>query len=220
MAGAVTQEGTKKRILDAAERLFAEHGYHGTSLRNIITDANVNLAAVNYHFSSKEGLLDAVVARRAEPVNAERIAMLEACEREACGAPSLEGVLEAFLAPPFRLSQDPHRGLTLFPRVMARLHSEGGELTRKIFQRHFGQVLARFTGAVHAALPELPRTELLWRWHFAIGAMVHAISTSAEDVQAMAHDWFDLECSETSLPRIVQFVAAGFRAPVASGSSR
>src|SRR2546427_5381031 len=91
---------TKQRILDTAEGLFGERGYAATSLRQIISEAGVNLAAIHYHFGSKEELLDEVVLRKAAPVNAARLAMLDHAEREAGGAPlRVEAVLEALLVP-------------------------------------------------------------------------------------------------------------------------
>src|SRR6266852_9905037 len=98
---------TKQRILDSAERLFAEHGSEATSLRNIIADAKVNLAAIHYHFHSKEALLEAVMIRRLEPINQERLRLLDACEQNANGGrPPLEAVLEAFIAPAVRVGAD------------------------------------------------------------------------------------------------------------------
>ena len=95
--------GTKQRILDVAERLFAERGFSGTSLRTIIGEAGVNLAAVHYHFHSKDALLEAVILRRLEPVNRERLAMLEACEHAARGGPpAVEDILRAFIEPTVR----------------------------------------------------------------------------------------------------------------------
>jgi AcrR family transcriptional regulator len=95
---------TQERILDTAERMFADEGYAATSVRKITAKAEVNLAAVHYHFRSKEALLEAVILRRAEPANRERLALLNACELEAgTGQPSLEGVLRAFLKPGFWL---------------------------------------------------------------------------------------------------------------------
>src|SRR5438094_9886838 len=98
---ATPRTDTKQKILDSAERLFAQHGFEATSLPNIIADANVNLAAIHYHFHSKEALVDAVIIRRLEPINRERLRMLDDCERD--GPPKLEAVLEAFLAPVIRL---------------------------------------------------------------------------------------------------------------------
>src|SRR5271166_4719878 len=91
---------TKDRILNAAERLFARDGFEATSLRAITTEAAVNLAAVNHHFKSKEALVQAVIARRMGPISAQRLALLDAYEAEADGAPvALEKILDAFLRP-------------------------------------------------------------------------------------------------------------------------
>ena len=99
---------TKESILDTAERLFAANGYAATSLRSIIAEAGVNLAAVHYHFHSKEALLEAVILRRSVPANQERLALLDRFEKAAEGKPvPLEKVIEAFVAPTFRMSRDP-----------------------------------------------------------------------------------------------------------------
>src|SRR5690348_4560435 len=115
---------TKERILDTAERLFAARGYGATSLRSIIAAAQVNLAAVHYHFRTKEALLDAVLKRRLEPVNRERIALLDECEHAAGdGPPRLECVLAALIAPPLRLARDP--AYTDFVKLMGRVVADG-----------------------------------------------------------------------------------------------
>src|SRR5438105_15736421 len=119
-----TKVDTKQRILDSAERLFAQHGFAATSLRTIIADAKVNLAAIHYHFHSKEALLDAVILRRLGPVNQERLKLLDACEASALdGRPNLESVLEAFIAPAFRVGSDPDSG-QIFVRLIGRILSE------------------------------------------------------------------------------------------------
>ena len=115
---------TKERILETAERLFAERGYGATSLRSIIAAAKVNLAAVHYHFRSKEALLDAVLERRIEPINRERLALLEEQERAAGDAPpSIEAVLTALIEPPLRLSRDP--SYRMFVKLMGRIFADG-----------------------------------------------------------------------------------------------
>jgi AcrR family transcriptional regulator len=93
-------EETRERILDAAERLFARKGITSTSMRALTAAAGVNLAAVHYHFGSKEALLDAVIERRAEPCNAARNRALDRHLAErAEAAPDVEQVLRAFLEP-------------------------------------------------------------------------------------------------------------------------
>src|SRR5690349_7711707 len=106
-----TSADTKTRILDAAEQLFMEHGFEATSLRSLTAAAGVNLAAVNYHFGSKEELFQAVLTRRLDPMNQERIELLERVEREAGGKPStVEKILFAMLIPALRLARDEERG--------------------------------------------------------------------------------------------------------------
>src|ERR1700688_243243 len=86
---------TKTRILDAAEKLFGQNGFDATSLRDITTEADVNLAAVNYHFQSKESLVEATILRCSSPVNDRRLAMLDAAGPK----PTVEQILEAFVGP-------------------------------------------------------------------------------------------------------------------------
>src|SRR5579863_8025495 len=123
---------TKQRILDTAERLVAEQGYSGTSLRHIIAEAGVNLAAVHYHFGSKEELLDELILRKAGPVNAERIERLDRVLSEAGdAAPRVDTVLEAFLQPMAEAAdRDPQ-----FVRLMGRIMAEG--LLQSVVQKHF-----------------------------------------------------------------------------------
>src|SRR6478735_927974 len=105
-----TSAGTKTRILDAAERLFVEHGFEATSLRSLTSAAGVNLAAVNYHFGSKEELFQAVLTRRLDPMNQERIELLGRVEREAGGRTlSCDRILAAMFIPALKLARNPAR---------------------------------------------------------------------------------------------------------------
>jgi len=202
---------TKERILDTAERLFSEQGYAATSLRGIIAAAGVNLAAVHYHFHSKEALLEAVILRRSVPANRERLALLGQFEKEAGGnPPSLEKVIEAFVAPTLQMSRE--SGSMVFMNLLGRLHAEGDLLPRIITAR-FGDVLERFGPALHAALPGLPQEELFWRLNLAIGALAQTLRGGSKNLETIS----DLSLSfnsETALERLVAFLSAGFRAPV------
>src|SRR6186997_3167761 len=110
---------TKPRILDAAEALFMEHGFEATSLRQITTDAGVNLAAVNYHFGSKEELFQAVLTRRLDPMNQERLALLDQLEADAAGKPlSCEAIIGAMFIPALKLARDKARGGKNFLRLL------------------------------------------------------------------------------------------------------
>ena len=204
---------TKERILDTAERLFADHGYIATSLRRIMNEAGANVASIHYYFRSKESLLEAVLLRRAEGANQERLQMLERFEREANGPRlSVERVLEAFLVPTLRMAANPARGGHNFLRLMGRLHAESDLLPGIIFVQ-FRPVLLRFGEALARALPEVPSAELYFRARLALGATAQVFRDStyrkwSEEESGTEFDW------EPVLGRLVSYLSAGFRAPV------
>src|SRR5687767_16005325 len=113
------QHETRTRILDAAEELFMQHGFEGTSMRLLTTKAGVNLAAVNYHFGSKHALIEAVFRRRLDPVNAERIAALDRLENS-----SPESIIRPFVGPSLRLIEDAKVGGRNVIRLVARTYAE------------------------------------------------------------------------------------------------
>jgi AcrR family transcriptional regulator len=204
---------TKQRILDSAERLFADRGSDATSLRTIIADAKVNLAAIHYHFHSKEALLEAVMLRRLQPINQERLKLLDACEGDANGgSPSLEDVLEAFIAPVVRVGAEQAGGKT-FGRLVGRILSDEKSVLPHTFKKHFGVVIDRFMQAFQNAAPDLPPNELFWRMSFAAGLMAHTL-LCGRDIEAFSGGLCDTADVEGTIRRMVSFAAAGFRAPV------
>ena len=192
--------------MDTAVRVFAEQGYGGASLRHIIAEAGVNLAAIHYHFGSKEELLDAVIAQKLKPVNDQRLAELNRLEARAGGQPvRVEEILEAFLGPAVLLAaQDP-----AFPRMIGRLIGEG--LMQEVARKHFAEVGQRFRAALGRAAPDLSEAELSWRVHFVVGAMAHCLCRGPEDWQGKRAGE-----SREMLKELVTFLAAGFRAPAAA----
>jgi AcrR family transcriptional regulator len=192
---------TKTRILDAAEKLFGQNGFDATSLRDITAEADVNLAAVNYHFQTKDSLIDAVIARRIEPVNEKRRSMLA----DAGPNPNVEQILIAFLAP--ILFEDIKQIAPLMGRIMA---TPDGFITR-LFKRHFEEIVRLFSGALAQALPELAPAEIAWRLHFTAGAMAH-ILTRSYLLPEFTNGLCDPSDRPAVLARLVTFAAAGFRA--------
>jgi AcrR family transcriptional regulator len=192
---------TKKRILDAAEKLFGENGFDATSLRDITTQADVNLAAVNYHFQSKESLIEAVIMRSANPVNQKRIAMLEAAGPKA----TVEQIVEAFVGPV--LEQDFQPMAPLMARVLA-----SPEIMRRVFKQHMETLSRHFADALAVALPDLSTSELMWRLHFTAGSMAHTV-TRAPTMSDLFGGVLDLKDRKLLIARLVKFAAAGFRAP-------
>ena len=202
---------TKQRILDAAERLFAAHGFAGTSLRAVIKEAGVNLAAVHYHFGTKEDLLRAVLSRIVVRVNRERLEMLEQVEAAAGEEPpSLEGILEAYLAPGLRAVEDlGERGIVI-TRFLGRSYTEPTELVQALVREQFEELGQRFTEALGRALPHLSEAELYWRFKLVVGVMTY-IQADAGQSDAYAEDLSDVD---GTVRRLVAFLAAGLRAPV------
>jgi AcrR family transcriptional regulator len=209
--------GTKDRILDAAEKLFSDQGFTGTSLRAITTEANVNLAAVNYHFGTKDGLMEAVFERRLAPLNQERIALLDALEASDENPP-LERILEAFVGPPLRLRCDTDRGGPMFMRLLGRTLTEPSQGVHEIFVRQFAEIAARFTPALERALPSLPLDEIFWKMHFAIGTMAHTMCDTFRLKLLSAGRCDAGEDIDATVRRLVSFIAAGLRAPVPTGT--
>jgi AcrR family transcriptional regulator len=169
---------TRDRLLDAAEELVALQGYANTSLREITTKADANLAAVNYHFGSKEGLVAAMLSRRLEPLNTERLAMLDA-ELERAKAenrrPEIKAVLRAFVEPAIFFFQSQSGGKH-FLRMFSRIHADPDDTIRKEFLKHMVPAFHRFYMGFQSALPEIPPERLVPRIFFCIGAMGHGAS--------------------------------------------
>ncbi len=195
---------TKNRILDSAQRLIGDQGFAATSIRDIIADAGVNLAAIHYHFGTKDDLLDAVIARRVGPVNEERQRLLEEVEaRAGSGPPPVRQVLEAWLVP---MAEAADRDSS-FVRLMGRVMAEG--MLPQIVQRHFKRQADRITAALQRALPELPEEELLWRVHFTAGAISRTMCAE-NDFTGLNSDMKDFR---QRIERLVTFLTAGFEAP-------
>src|ERR1700745_3725770 len=117
------QHETRTRILDAAEALFMQHGFEGTSMRPLTSTAEVNLAAVNYHFGSKDALIEAVFRRRLDPMNTARIAALE--ELEPTGRPcAADSIIRAFVGQSLRMMEDAKGGGRNFIRLLGRTYTE------------------------------------------------------------------------------------------------
>jgi len=209
MTGGPAESTTRDRILDAAEHLFASRGFSGVSLRAIIKEAGVNTAAVHYYFGSKEGLVMAVLERRAAPVNHARLARLDEIEaRHPGGALPVEEVVAAFLRPAVDLYRAAAERPWL-PRLMGRALTEADRDVRAIIFRIFDEVFERFARAFARALPGLSRKELEMRMQFMIGAMVFCVAFS--DVPLDIEDNAEVGDLDRRMQQLVAFIAAGMR---------
>lgn len=207
---------TKLRILDAAESLFMEHGFEATSLRAITTDAGVNLAAVNYHFGSKEELFEAVLTRRLDPMNRQRVALLT--EYEAVAAPmpvDCEKILAALFLPALGLARDRTQGGENFLRLLGRAYADPAPFIRQFLSDQYAVMIARFKAAFGRALPWLPKKELSWRLHFIMGALSYTLA--ATDALKLIAELTprQLNDDEALLRRLAPFLLAGLQSPLA-----
>lgn len=207
----MASEDTRMKILDTAERLFAEEGFAATSLRTITTEAGVNLASVNYHFGSKDTLLFEVLGRRVRPINEVRLRLLDEIEADSGeNVPELEKIIRAFLEPAFEsLAASRDRG-TKFVQLIGRMHVETSDKIREMFIEQFKDVIHRFTFAIRRVFPELSLEEVRLRLFFVVGAMAHTL------VWSQKINWF-LENENTEMlinETLVQFATAGMRGSV------
>jgi AcrR family transcriptional regulator len=194
------------------------HGYEGTSMRQITGEAGVNLAAVNYHFGSKESLMQEVFRRRLDWLNEERMRALDALEAEAAGqALKPSAIVDAFFGTLLRMAGDENRGGMTFLRLLGRTLTEPSEFIRAFLAHEYQAVMDRYKEALFKALPEVPKAEIVWRFHFMLGATSYAIAGT--DALRLVTDW-QIEDEDSTdrldrlVPRLMSFLIGGLRAPL------
>lgn len=192
---------TQECLLNAAEKLFVENGFAATSLRSIASAANANIAATNYHFGSKEGLLQAVVHRRVTPINEARLKSLD--DLQTRGNFSLEDILHSFFAP-LMTEEVAH-----LSRLISRIFSEPPSVSGPLIENEFGEVIKRYVAAIGQVLPDIPRDQLVWRFHFLVGSMLKTLSLDQPTGAAQP------ATPNEKFTQLICYSAAGFRAPLA-----
>ena len=206
---------TRARILDAAEVLFVEHGFEATSMRMITGRARVNLASVNYHFGGKEALIQEVFRRRLTWLNHERLGALERLEQEAQGAPlKPHQIVDAFFGVSLRMAADTEHGGHTFMRLLGRTYTEPAAFVRQFLADEYAAVVPRFKQALFRALPDVPPEDILWRFHFMLGAMSYAIA-GTDALQLVAGYELDEKDPGALARRLMPFLLGGLRAPLA-----
>jgi len=199
---------TKERILSAAEMLFAQFGFAGTSLRQVTSRADVNLAAVNYHFGSKENLVNEVFRRRMDEMSQARLEALAVARAQT--EHRLEAVLGAFIEPALALTLD-RQGGSSFVRVLARAYAEKNERLRKFLSDNYGHVLREFSRTLAECVPTLSKEQLYWRLDFIAGALTYAMADFGSirrpaGVSEKVH-------GQRAASELIVFATAGLRAP-------
>jgi AcrR family transcriptional regulator len=206
---------TRERILDVAERLFAEHGYSNVPTRQITDEAGANTAAAHYHFGSKDRLLEAVFRRRLDPLNRERVGLIDDVVARADGRPSVEDVVRAFVEPTWRAPVS--EGERLFRLLSGRASTDPNPEVRKVLFEAYDAVAHAFVEAVSQACPHLSKQELFWRIACIYGAMLYIRADNGR-LQAVFGEGFSLSDPEGALRYALPFLVGGLSMPSADAA--
>lgn len=211
------ESGSKRKLLDIAEQLFADKGFEAVSVRDITQLAKANVASVNYHFGSREALLAMVMARYMMPVNEERLARLEIIEKRWSGkVPPLEEIIEAMVRPLVSQVNKSDLSERLFYKLIGRIFSQQSDGLPPVIEEQLVKVNDRFARSFGKALPSLSAEDLAWRIHFVAGGMIHMLSNQ-DVVQKLSGGAAGSPSMEATLGRFIRFASAGLREGIEMG---
>ena len=203
------------RILDAAEKMFADAGFEGTSLRDIVREAGVNLATVYYYFDSKAGLIAAVIERRLGPLRREHLELLRQHQTAAGNQPlPLDKILEALLLPPLRLAGSRNAQSRAVTRLLGRIVTEPNPRFQELLRGQHEKVRNAFLEALRQARPDLPPADLQWRMEFFWGALAF-ILCNPRKIEKMSRGACNPADTPAVMAHMMRFFTAGFGAPAA-----
>lgn len=200
---------TKHKILDAAEELFAEHGFTETSLRVITTRAEVNLASVNYHFGSKKSLIEAVFERFMACFTTELLAEMAKVDRQPEKI-EVSHVLTTLVRPLVAIDNIRPNGSSVFMKLLGRAYAETQGHVRRFAMERYSHVLARFTRLLHKASPDTVPSEMFWRLHFMLGAFIFTLAGHEALQEISESDFQETVTVEQIIARLIPFLSAGF----------
>jgi AcrR family transcriptional regulator len=216
----MSSDHTRLAILTAAERLYADRGFGEVTLRDIVADAGVNLAAVNYHFGSKDELIAELYVSRSVALNRERLAELKVAEDAGGSRAAIGAVIAALVGPPLRGCLDPDHQRSAAARFMIRASAESVPVIRKIKTREIGH-LRSFAAAMRRALPDAAEEDIYWALHFAL-AMTHETISGAERLQRLSGGACDVRDIAGIVARVTEttVLALNARTPAATPARR
>lgn len=206
------KQNTQQKILNAAQSLFAETGFNGTSLRQITSLAEVNLAAVNYHFGSKKELIQAVLQRylvKLMPRLEQEFSALLTSQTPA----SIEKVLSVFVQPLLELNHIYPHGTRVFLQLLGRGYTDVQGHLRWFFNQHYGHVLRQLSKLMQQACPDLPASQLFWRLHFSLGTIVFTMASNEALTEIAEADFNEKIDIEGVIIRLLPYLAAAIAAP-------
>jgi AcrR family transcriptional regulator len=202
----------REAILAAAEELFATKGFNAVSVRDIAQAAGANPGSVTYHFTTKDGLLLEIYRRHCGPMNHRRAELLAAARRVRDLQDRLEAIVRAYVLPAFSSGSDLAGGGVRFTRLRAVMSAEGNEVVRKIIAQTFDDTSHAFIDAIHESLPQIPRTEIVWRSHFLLGALYYSLVTP-ERVSRLSRGAAEGADAASAIEQLVRSTVASLQAP-------
>jgi len=208
-----SKQNTQQKILDAAEQLFSETGFSATSLRQITSMAEVNLASVNYHFGSKKELIQSVLQRYLAvlmPRLDGEFSRLLASQQPN----QLPTVLAVFIEPLLELNKVQQNGTTMFLQLLGRGYTDVQGHLRWFFNHHHGRTLDKFVLLVQQSCPQLPASEIFWRLHFSLGTIVFTMASNVALKDIASADFNEVVEIDGVIKRLIPYLAAGIAAPL------
>ena len=202
----------REAILAAAEELFSTNGFNAVSVRDIAQAAGANPGSVTYHFKTKDGLLLEIYRRHCGPMNHRRAELLAAARRVRDLQDRLEAIVRAYVLPAFSSGSDLAGGGARFTRLRAVMSAEGNEVVRKIIAQTFDDISHAFIDAIQESLPQIPRTEIVWRCHFLLGALYYSLVTP-ERVSRLSRGAADGSDGASAIEQLVRATVASLQAP-------
>jgi AcrR family transcriptional regulator len=215
---ATRKPNLREAILAAAEELFSSNGFNAVSVRDIAQAAGANPGSVTYHFKTKDGLLLEIYRRHCGPMNLRRSELLAAAKRVRDLQDRLEAIVRAYVLPAFSSGSDLAGGGARFTRLRAVMSAEGNEVARKIIAQTFDDTSHAFIDAIHESLPHVPRTEIVWRCHFLLGALYYSLVTP-ERVSRLSRGAADGSDAASAIEQLVRATVASLQAPALDPSA-
>ena len=209
---------TKNRLLDATERLFALHGFVGVTMRGVAERAHTNIASAHYHYGSKEGMVMAMLKRRIEPINANRLKYLGNSRNLAGNRPlPPHEIFQALILPVCHEIAKSSATRENLAQLVARSFTEPVRFIQKMHQRFFRELSENFIEELQRTYPNADKKDLYWNLHLVISSM---LGTFAQ--QRRLNDFSKGLCDESDIEdlgsRLIDFVSTGFEAGINSSS--
>src|SRR5499427_4665208 len=202
----------REAILTAAEELFSNNGFNAVSIRDVAQAAGASPGSVTYHFETKDGLLLQIYRRHCGPMNTRRAELLAAAKRVRDLQDRLEAIVRAYVLPAFSSGSDLAGGGARFTRLRAIISAEGNDVARRIIAQTFDDTSHAFIDAIHGSLPDIPRTEIVWRCHFLLGALYYSL-VMPERVSRLSRGDADGADAADAIEQLARATVAALQAP-------